>query len=487
MDEDSLTVFAQQIDRIRQTQSRNEKKEVIREIFEEEVAWKEKLAILSGQRFDDIGISEQKAIGAHAISTAQSKEAIEKQYVEAGSPAAAIKMGGGENDSVRGLYDRICGLEGLRGDRQVVELAEMLDGYTEPWVVMWAVVGEMSIGVSHNTIANAIAEDEYGTEEVKRARALHPDTVEFAEAVRFAETIDEPEVGKPFAPMLASSEDVPDDAERDWVGQPKLDGHRCLIHVEGFEARAFSRARNEKTKILPELQEPDWPEGEYIFDAEVLAADRTYQSTSERMQSGTDRPTDSYELPNEMRFHIFDLLVVDGMDVSEWTFDERMTLLGDYVPDSRFVNVVGTFPIPQARAYAESIDAEGIIAKHVEHGYQFGQRSKDWRKVKFTSETIDLRIYGFEQGSGSNAGTLGALKLRTEDGVDVGKVGTGFTDKMRETIWNSKEQWVGEIAEVSFDVSEGYEDGLRFPAFERLRHDKEEADSSDRLERLMGQ
>ena len=90
-------------------------------------------------------------------------------------------------------------------------------------------------------------------------------------------------------------------------------------------------------------------------------------------------------------------------------------------------------------------------------------------------QTADLRIVGFEEGQGRNAGKLGAILVDFK-GNKVG-VGSGFTDFDREFIWENQHQYLGRIAEIQyFEVTKdktGVE-SLRFPVWKHLRTDKTE-------------
>jgi DNA ligase-1 len=85
-----------------------------------------------------------------------------------------------------------------------------------------------------------------------------------------------------------------------------------------------------------------------------------------------------------------------------------------------------------------------------------------------------LEVIGFEEGTGKNAGKLGALVC---EGVDNGKtikvnVGSGFSDEQREDFWQASSLVMGTIAEVLADAVTQNQDGsysLRFPRFVRFR------------------
>jgi len=501
MYERSIVDFADQIEAIETADGRNARKEKIANIADESV-WRQKIHILSGKRFDDIGIARKTAIDAVARAYRKDESVVEADVAEEGSVTEAVReywttgqgSVAGSNDAVDDLFATLESIEQASGDRQIQLFTKAIRDHTVPWVVVFAVLYDLSIGVSHSTICSAVGEDHmYSSKEIRRARALITDTVEFVEAVKNGEMIDKPEVGTAFKPMKAKSSGAPDDLE-DWTGQIKLDGYRCIIHVQsedeaesewgmpGRRVRAFSASMNEQTEKLPELEAIDWPDGEWIFDAEVMADDGEYGSTSERMQR-----KGSSELPHTMNFWLFDVLIADGEDLTRTPFEDRMDQLIESAPmDERVIPVFAHDDVEAAREDALENGYEGIILKSKDHEFEFGKRSKDWIKEKITTETVDLRIAWFAEGEGRHANSLGAVAVETEDGTPMGKVGTGFTDRTRQQIWDNRDEWRGEIIEIKFDADDGYEDGLRFPAFVRRRTDKLEADDEQRVRNIAG-
>ena len=81
-----------------------------------------------------------------------------------------------------------------------------------------------------------------------------------------------------------------------------------------------------------------------------------------------------------------------------------------------------------------------------------------------------------EEGTGRNAGKLGALIC---EGTDDGKfirvnVGSGLTDDNRDEFWADKDKLIGQIVEVRADAITKNQDAdnewsLRFPRFLRFR------------------
>jgi len=117
---------------------------------------------------------------------------------------------------------------------------------------------------------------------------------------------------------------------------------------------------------------------------------------------------------------------------------------------------------------------EGIMIKDIDASYEC-KRSHAWLKLKPFIE-VSLEIKATEEGTGRNAGKLGALIV---EGEDSGKfirtnVGSGLSDTDRETFWKDREQLIGHIVEVRADAVTQNQDvtdeySLRFPRFLRFR------------------
>jgi DNA ligase 1 len=117
---------------------------------------------------------------------------------------------------------------------------------------------------------------------------------------------------------------------------------------------------------------------------------------------------------------------------------------------------------------------EGIMVKPVEGHYEC-KRSTLWLKVKPFIE-VSLTVVATEEGTGRNAGKLGALIV---EGTDMGKfirtnVGSGLTDSDRESYWRDRDKLIGQVIEVRADAITQNQDvtdeySLRFPRFLRFR------------------
>ena len=88
---------------------------------------------------------------------------------------------------------------------------------------------------------------------------------------------------------------------------------------------------------------------------------------------------------------------------------------------------------------------EGIMINFLDSHYEF-KRSNALLKVKKMND-LDLEIIGFEEGTNKNAGKLGAILVNYRD--NIVKVGSGFSDELREEIWQNQDKWLGRTAVIS--------------------------------------
>jgi ATP-dependent DNA ligase len=137
------------------------------------------------------------------------------------------------------------------------------------------------------------------------------------------------------------------------------------------------------------------------------------------------------------------------------------------------------------------------MAKRKGSVYTPGRRGDAWLKVK-TRNTADCIVIGYTKGKGDRASSFGALHLAQRRGGElayVGKVGTGFDDKMllavfavlkevpvakravkekplddKDSVWLQPAVWC-EVQYASLTPNQA----LREPVFVRLRPDLEDA------------
>jgi bifunctional non-homologous end joining protein LigD len=209
-----------------------------------------------------------------------------------------------------------------------------------------------------------------------------------------------PEWIEPMAATLTQERFVGEE----WTFERKFDGIRLIAYKQGADVRLYSRTRNEQH--LPVVAEviAGLPVQDVILDGEMTWGGRG-------------------------AYHVFDILWLDGRDVTALPLTERRALI-DSIPFRHPLERVSELDEaePWLRACAEGW--EGVIAKRRDSTYE-QRRSKHWLKMK--CETVqDFVVGGFTDPQGARTG-LGALLVGYFEGDDfvfAGKVGTGFDTKL---------------------------------------------------------
>ena len=190
----------------------------------------------------------------------------------------------------------------------------------------------------------------------------------------------------------------------EWIFERKFDGIRLLTFRQGRTVRLLSRNRLPQHHPAIEEAVMDLPVREVILDGEVAW----------RGGSG---------------YHVFDILWLDGENVTRRPLHERRALLARLplvAPLERVAEV--EHPKPWERACVEGW--EGVVAKRRDAPYEH-RRSPHWLKMKCET-TQELVVGGFTDPRGTRIG-LGALLVGYYDGDDfvfAGEVGTGFNAKL---------------------------------------------------------
>jgi bifunctional non-homologous end joining protein LigD len=276
---------------------------------------------------------------------------------------------------------------------------------------------------------------------------------------------------------------------------------RTVTVRDGDDVRLLSRNEKAMNAAYPELVEAVARVGRdrLVVDGEIVAfeGDRTsFGRLQSRMH--VQEAAKARRSGVEVYYYLFDLLHLDGFDVTGLPLLERKALLEraiDFRDPLRF----STHRSQHGTAFYQAACAqgwEGLIAKRADSAYQPGSRSKAWLKFKCVDRQ-EMVVGGFTDPQGSRQG-FGALLLGYhEDGRlrYAGKVGTGFDDatlrdlhaRLRqleqpdtpfdEPVRERGAHWVAPrlVCEVGF--TEWTADGkLRHPRFLGLRDDKDPAD-----------
>ncbi|OII35182.1 ATP-dependent DNA ligase [Curtobacterium sp. MMLR14_010] len=251
-----------------------------------------------------------------------------------------------------------------------------------------------------------------------------------------------------IAPMLAKA--VPDVPDPDSVKgglryEPKWDGFRGIVTVDGDDVEIGSRGAKPLTRYFPELVEafraqfggrghPVVLDGEVILRSGAPGHEKLdWEALSQRIHPAASRIAKlSAETPAQ--FVAFDLLAADGDELVDLPFDERrarLEALSEDFADPLFVTRT-TLDVDVARGWLTTFEGaglDGVVAKPRTRAYEPGKRSM--LKVKH-HRTADVVAIGYRvHKSGSGVGSL-LVGLYGDDG-EVRQVGgvSAFSDKRR--------------------------------------------------------
>lgn len=248
----------------------------------------------------------------------------------------------------------------------------------------------------------------------------------------------------------------------------KLDGVRCIAMIEdsiSLKSRNGKPFNNYKS-IECELTSLELPPG-LKLDGEI-----TMGHFQDLMRT-LGKKTDGIELSKDAIYNIFDIQLTmmkfeDRLKELD-KLSEKIEKLGlthvRIIKGEYFENEESLL-----RYYGKQLDAgeEGAMIKTLDGLYEY-KRTYAWQKMK-PEHTEDLEIVGIDEGKGKYVGQLGAFICQLDNG-DTVNVGSGLKDEERIDLWPRREELIGKLIEVKFQ--EKTKDGsMRFPIFMRFREDK---------------
>lgn len=270
---------------------------------------------------------------------------------------------------------------------------------------------------------------------------------------------------------------------KEFVLTEKYDGVRAVFIKKNNNIKCFSR-QGQLITGLTEIEKEIAQLPDAVYDGELLIKDYTKYKDRNVLQE-TLKITRKDGEKTGVNFMLFDVISNEDFEEgkSKENYLQRRAFLSNHVLSHQFENV-HLIPIlyrgkeldviPDLLAQLEAQGKEGLMLNIVDAPYEC-KRSSNILKLK-TMLTADLQVIGFEKGKplGKYENTLGTLIVDYK-GYPLGV--SGFSDEMRDEIWNNKSKYLGAIAEVQyFRESQNEQGGLSvsFPQFKGWRWDKNE-------------
>ncbi|MBX3570557.1 MAG: cisplatin damage response ATP-dependent DNA ligase [Rhizobiaceae bacterium] len=407
-------------------------------------------------------------------------------------------------------------------------LAALLDASDIParYAIIKLVTGGLRVGVSARLAKQALAE--YGSKDVAEIEELwHGLDIPYSALFAWLEG----RAGRPeplakalFRPVMLSHPVEDGDLARieagDYVAEWKWDGIRVQAVAEGGLRRLYSRTGDDISGAFPDLAEAMTFTG--ALDGELLVGRPpgwvgSFTDLQQRLNRKSVPPKMRQKYPVFVR--CYDLLQDGGADLRPLPFLERRIRLEAFLSQldparfdlSQIVGFDGWEALEAMRKAPPHPVIEGVMIKQASSAYVAGRPKGPWFKWKRDPYTVDAVLMYAQRGHGKRSSfysdyTFGVWSgpPEAEELVPVGKAYFGFTDEELRQIDkyvrdNTIERFgpvrsvradrtSGLVLEVAFEGlnhSPRHRSGIamRFPRISRLRWDKPSAEA-DRLETL---
>lgn len=236
-----------------------------------------------------------------------------------------------------------------------------------------------------------------------------------------------------LTPMKAlGSESVPTGGH--WRCEIKFDGYRAVAVLNNGEVELWSRNHKDLGADYPEVAKAlaGVKCRNATLDGEIVALDSAGRSRFQLLQGRSlgERPT--------IVFYIFDIMHLDGEDLTTLPLEERQKILTTLLKKpKRPLQLSPWFDVEpsQLMQAAREQGLEGIIAKRLGSVYESDRRSGAWTKCKVHGEQ-EFVIGGFTppQNSRQFFGAILVGYYQRGKLLYAGKVGTGFNRRLLESL-----------------------------------------------------
>jgi bifunctional non-homologous end joining protein LigD len=229
--------------------------------------------------------------------------------------------------------------------------------------------------------------------------------------------------------MATPARALPEGAE--WSYEVKWDGYRAQGIKKGATVSLASRNLNNITKQYPGVAAAvgRLAAKSALVDGEIVALDTEGRPSFQALHH--------WRLEGlSLVYYVFDLLHLDGRDLTRLPLDERRAALREVVDGS---GVLLSEPLPgtpgEIAAAVRGLGLEGVVAKRRKSIYTPGRRSDSWVKVRFAKHQ-ELVVGGYKPtATGFDSLLVGYYDAKQL--MCAGKVRNGFTPALRAAIFDA--------------------------------------------------
>lgn len=177
----------------------------------------------------------------------------------------------------------------------------------------------------------------------------------------------------------------------DWLFEPKWDGFRAICFLESGSVRLVSRNKKSLTAKFPALQSiaKSIRATTAVMDGELVAVDETGTPRFNLLRANESATG------HVVIYFAFDLLYIDGKDLTQEPVIERKALLKRILPRRQVARLRYTdHVVGDGKAmFAElsRLKLEGMVAKRCDSVY-VGGRTRAWLKVKTSAGKEEMLL-----------------------------------------------------------------------------------------------
>ncbi len=221
-----------------------------------------------------------------------------------------------------------------------------------------------------------------------------------------------------------------------WVHEIKFDGYRIQARLDRGKVRLLTRKGLDWTEKFPNIAAAvkQLDASAALIDGEVVIADEKGISSFSGLQAALKAGEQKAFI-----YYVFDLLHIDGRDLTELPLVERKTALAQLVGHDQH----GAIRLSEhfegsgndVLHHACEMGLEGIVSKRADAPYRSG-RGETFIKTKCENEQ-EFVVGGYSPST-AMARAIGALVVGYyRDGrlLYAGRIGTGYTHEVAHDLW----------------------------------------------------
>lgn len=441
---------------------------------------------------DELGLGEKLTIKAIAESSGISVKEVEEKYGRVGDLGDTAKEIAknkyqqtlvSEKITIERIYSTFEKIAKSTGSQsQIIKLrlvSSLLNDATplESKYIIKFLLGTLRLGIAEYSIIDALAIAFTGNrnnrKKIEETYNVYTDLGTIAEILskKDLEGLNELQITplKPIRPMLAERLMDPIEGLKKGNGmiafEYKLDGERVQIHKDGLKVQLFSRSLEKITNHYPDIVDTikKFSIDNCILEAEIVPfhlETKRIQPFQELMHRKRKYNINDVILKYPIKVFLFDILYLEGNNLTQYEYTKRRTILESIVKENKnhtieLVKQIVSSNLNQIERFfrkAKDDGCEGLMLKQLNSKYRAGAREFLWMKLKkeydnTLGDSFDLTVIGALLGKGKRTGYYGALLLAAYDKnsdnfQSICKVGTGFSDRDLELIYNELKNYV---------------------------------------------